>query len=83
MKKVLVKYVEIVDSKNPKQPDPTNIAEELENRVNQIEVANNAELFEADFVGEDFKPISGTPHDIRFSIPYDKVWKFVLFFRQN
>ena len=83
MKKVLVKYLEVKDPSDPKNPNPDNIAEELEKRVNQLEIVLDATLFEAHFVGEDYRPINGTPHDIKFSIPYDKVWKFMLYFREN
>lgn len=80
-KNVIVKYVEIVDSQNPKHPEPSAIAQELGKRINEIEKQNNVTLFQVSFLGEDFKPMEEFSKDIKFSIPYDKIWKYMLFFR--
>lgn len=81
MKNVIVKYVEIMDSKNSKRPDPIVIAQELGKKINEIERQNNVTLFDTTFLGEDYKPIEEISKDIKFSIPHDKVWKYMLFFR--
>lgn len=81
MSSTIVEYWEISDPKNPKQINPVEITAELERRIRNFEVTNNVKLFQVNFIGEGFLPIKGQHGDVKFSIPYDKVWKFMLFFR--
>lgn len=80
-KNVIVKYLEVMDPKNPKHPDLNAIAQELGKQINEIERQNNVTLFQVSFLGEDSKHTEGFSKDIKFSIPYDKIWKYMLFFR--
>ena len=83
VEKLLVKYLEITLPGSYTNPDMEIVAEELEKRINALEYNLEATCICVNFLGESFAPIQGMHGDIRFSVPHDKLFKFMAYFRST
>lgn len=76
---MVVRFVEIADSENPKYPKGENIAKELEKVISEIEEKENVKLISPCFIEK--KDVLIDPKEIPETTNLHKVERYQLFFR--
>lgn len=76
----MIRFVEFYDQENPNMPQGQKLAKALNDKITQIEKKYDVNFVTLNFVGE---PGDSTREEEAYKqgVPYDKVYKFVLFFR--
>lgn len=77
---IMMRYVEIKDKENPKEPNGKNIAKALKEEIVKIEEESGLRAINFAFLGEKELPMEGEDSFFCHAVSHDKVHAYMLYF---